>query len=876
MCCKNQLTQREDVTVTKNNRSRKNQFDLPSDFFHVKIYSPSSQTFNHLISVALVIFLYFSWIGWTQAQSLTAPTNLSPSSGVQPFSNTVTLTWNPVAGATSYQVRTNDYTNTGARYSQNTCPNSPHYVCIDGVSSTSFTVPVAGGHVYDWWVHACNSATCSNPTFGSFTVSNPVAGAPYQSTYLSQNVPSAMVSGRTYSASVTMRNDGNDTWSASTYYRLGSQNPQDNSTWGFGRVSLSQDVPPGQQAVFSFNVTAPSTPATYNFQWRVVRDGVAWFGAFTPNIAIQVSSPPVVTGLIDGTFELENVTNTNFAVYGVPCGWFSSGTTSAGWTFIEQGATGRSGIQRNTSCWNTTAPEGQQTAYFQNLGYATTSVNLSAGKYLLKFKSANRANYGGQQQMAVRLDGTQIFEYTPTATYNGYELQLDIASSGFHQIAFAGLVPGPDSTAFVDDMQLSAAGGTLPTSALKNICQTSGGKWVWANSSDRPNPPGILSVSQAIQNCLDDYSVTHGTWTIPLGVYRLDRNLIINGGFTWRSEGTTACSPSDTTGTTCAILKADANIQGIGNKNGILRATNVSNLTLDRVIIDGNRQARSFDASESGISYCNTPYASPDVNPGNFQGMNILLEGVNNLLINGIVSMNTACGSSLTIIADNASITNNKFYANGNDAIKDHWADGLTLLQCRNCAVTDNIFSDNTDVALVFGSDKDTGETTNRTIISRNKFFQPNKRVFAAINLTNFGGTQLGTFFNSQIRDNEIDCASQGKRNCLFGIGLGGTPFAPEGPIFGGTVINNTIRGANIGVMIDGVSSNWNVYGNVITNFSTGTRSYGNCSNQTMGAKVYWLRTDRNRVAPPTFSINTNGETDYLQDTGCVSDFASI
>jgi Ig-like domain from next to BRCA1 gene len=853
--------------------------------FTANISTPISKTLNRLTRAVLVTFLYLACIGWTQAQSLAAPTNLSPSSGTLPFSNSVTLTWSPVAGATSYQVRTNDNTDTTVRYLQNTCPNSPHYVCVDGVAATSFTVPVAGGHAYEWWVHACNSLTCGNPTFGSFTVSNPVAGAPYKASFISQNVPPTMTAGRTYGVTVTMRNDGNDTWSAGAFYRLGSQNPQDNTTWGFGRVTIPQNVPPGQQVVFSFNVTAPATPSTYNFQWRLVRDGVAWFGAFTPNVAVQVSAPPVVTGLIDGSFELENVTNTNFAIYGVPCGWFSSGSTSAGWTFVDQGTIGRSGIQRNTSCWGTTAPEGQQTAYFQNLGYATTSVNLSAGKYLLKFKSANRANYGGQQQMAIRLDGTQIFEYTPTAAYNTYELQLDITSPGFHQIAFAGLVAGPDSTAFVDDVQLSAVASTLPTSALKNICRTSGGKWVWANPSYQPNPAGILSVSKAIQSCLDDYSVTHGTWIIPLGVYRLDQNLKINGGFTWRSEGTTACSTSDTTGATCAVLRAAENISGIENKNGILRATNVSGLTLDRIIVDGNRLLRGIDAFERGNEYCKVPIppAPPQdpANPGNYKGSNILLEGITNLTVNGIVSMNAVCGSSLTIIADRATITNNKFYANGNSDIQDHWSDGLTLLQCRNCTVTDNTFTDNTDVALVFGSDKDAGVTTNRTIVSRNNFFQPNKRVFAAIGLTNFGGTQSGKFFNSQISENAIDCSATGtgKKNCLFGIDLGGTPFKPnepEPPIFGGTIINNTVKSAHIGVMIDGVSSNWNVYGNVIANFSTGIRSYGACANQTMGAKVYWLRTDRSRGAPATFSINTNGETDYLQDTGCVANFAGI
>ena len=52
--------------------------------------------------------------------------------------------------------------------------------------------------------------------------------------------------------------------------RLGSQNPQDNLTWALGRVELSGPAAPGTEAVFDFFVTAPPTPGTYNFQWRMV------------------------------------------------------------------------------------------------------------------------------------------------------------------------------------------------------------------------------------------------------------------------------------------------------------------------------------------------------------------------------------------------------------------------------------------------------------------------------------------------------------------------------------------------------------------------------------------------------------------------------
>jgi hypothetical protein len=112
--------------------------------------------------------------------------------------------------------------------------------------------------------------------------------------------PSPMVTGSTASVSVTMRNTGTTIWDST--YRLGSQNPQDNGTWGLGRVFLApgETVIPGAEKTFSFNVTAPLTPGTYNFQWRMVHELVRWFGDYSSNVAVSVVSqgpPAAPTGL---------------------------------------------------------------------------------------------------------------------------------------------------------------------------------------------------------------------------------------------------------------------------------------------------------------------------------------------------------------------------------------------------------------------------------------------------------------------------------------------------------------------------------------------------------------------------------------------------
>src|SRR5207249_1025197 len=138
--------------------------------------------------------------------------------------------------------------------------------------------------------------------FGALSTNVAVKDGLNDASFVSQSVPSVMTPGQTYAVSVTMQNTGGTTWSAGAAYRLGSQNPQDNTTWGTSRVSLpgGSSVAPGANVTFSFNVTAPATAGTYNFQWRMVQDGVEWFGALSANAAVRV-------GLDNAQFVSQNV-----------------------------------------------------------------------------------------------------------------------------------------------------------------------------------------------------------------------------------------------------------------------------------------------------------------------------------------------------------------------------------------------------------------------------------------------------------------------------------------------------------------------------------------------------------------------------------------
>ena len=69
-----------------------------------------------------------------------------------------------------------------------------------------------------------------------------------------------------------------DAWTSDARYRLGSWLPADNTTWGLSRVELPHSVPPGGGVEIPFTARAPASPGQYTFSWRMLQEGVEWFG----------------------------------------------------------------------------------------------------------------------------------------------------------------------------------------------------------------------------------------------------------------------------------------------------------------------------------------------------------------------------------------------------------------------------------------------------------------------------------------------------------------------------------------------------------------------------------------------------------------------
>ncbi len=215
------------------------------------------------------------------------PANLSPANGTAfPDGTTkVTLSWGAVADAGTYSVRVDDLTNPDMRHAGNNCPKNDRYVCRDGITLTSLAVNVIKGHTYAWSVRKGAGAAAS----ARFRVGESDAAE-----FMAQAVPEIVAPGATGVATVTVRNAGSTTWTPEGGYKLGSQNPQDNMTWGRNRVQMPAGarVLPGKVYTFSVPFTAPATPQVGHFQWRMVRERVQWFGQRTVDRYVHVKARP--------------------------------------------------------------------------------------------------------------------------------------------------------------------------------------------------------------------------------------------------------------------------------------------------------------------------------------------------------------------------------------------------------------------------------------------------------------------------------------------------------------------------------------------------------------------------------------------------------
>ena len=111
-------------------------------------------------------------------------------------------------------------------------------------------------------------------------------------------LPTSLACGAADVGTITLRNNGITTWSRDAGYRLGAVDDSDPLT-AATRVDLPYDVDvtPGDSYSFTVDLAAPEAAALYTSDWRMVREGVGWFGdtaAADVDVSCESDGPPAL------------------------------------------------------------------------------------------------------------------------------------------------------------------------------------------------------------------------------------------------------------------------------------------------------------------------------------------------------------------------------------------------------------------------------------------------------------------------------------------------------------------------------------------------------------------------------------------------------
>jgi hypothetical protein len=233
----------------------------------------------------------------------------------------------------------------------------------------------------------------------------------------------------------------------------------------------------------------------------------------------------------------------------------------------------------------------------------------------------------------------------------------------------------------------------------------------------------------------------------------------------------------------CAVLTAAPDLL---ERFGLVLVQSTNNVTLEHVVIDGNRPART---ASTAARMCQLGR--------NVFGFNASVLGCTGCALRDVVSANALCGSGMVWSGWQAVITSSEFRGNGDASTPNMWADGLTAVFAANAEIRDNRFIDNSDIALILGS-------AAGARVERNVIVQRTQPAFAGLMLHNFSGDYrriTADFRGAVVANNTVDCASQ---LCVFGLQVGPRPWSRGYNIVGGEVSNNEVRGAKVGINVDG------------------------------------------------------------------------
>ena len=214
-------------------------------------------------------------------------------------------------------------------------------------------------------------------------------------------------------------------------------------------------------------------------------------------------------------------------------------------------------------------------------------------------------------------------------------------------------------------------------------------------SGQTADPSGANDASAAIQACIDN-TPEGATFALPPGVYSISNQVKILKAITLTSTAgamsqhgrgnslqkkaaaftsSTSCYSASSA---CATLRASPELYAGG---GILFMQG-SNISVQRVIIDGNRYNR-----------LNTRTAQDCTNGSNYAGHNSVFSGCNDCSFISSVTMFAVCGTGLGWVGKGSRILDSVVSHNGDHYTHNMWSDGLTLNQGNAAPPTPCLFS---------------------------------------------------------------------------------------------------------------------------------------------------------------------------------------
>jgi fibronectin type 3 domain-containing protein len=184
----------------------------------------------------------------------------------------------------------------------------------------------------------------------------------------------------------------------------------------------------------------------------------------TANSSQASATPPgpALTTVSNFGFEIPSIGSGNTA--------YAYNPTGGVWTFSGAAGNG-SGIVGNGSAFSSpNAPQGTQAAFIQEFGSIAQTISgfIPGTNYTITFLAAERSGYSAQT-WKVTINGTTVGSFNPGTSATAYQLYKAsfTATAAMETVAFVGTdLSGGDSTIFIDDMQIAITGLTTSPSPL--------------------------------------------------------------------------------------------------------------------------------------------------------------------------------------------------------------------------------------------------------------------------------------------------------------------------------------------------------------------------------------------------------------------------